>query len=291
MKIDQLIYFVETARQEHIGKAARILAISPSAISHSIAALEGELGYELFEKKGKNIVLTDEGRRLKDLSQDLISQFQNLRENLLNTTSEKAHFRMAGSHMLSHLYLTRAWASLTDTYKQTTVDLLSLRSADVIKGVLSREFDLGLCFSPQGNAELESKTIYEGELLIAVRKNHPVLRLPVGERLRALSAYPAVLPKAFQGVDVCITHPMFDQHKVSVLPQTLFDNYDVSLEMIKATDYWGLVPDLFVSPGMVALKPAKGWRAPFSISLIYLKKRFVPNFFADLREALLKLFK
>ena len=40
MKIDQLRYFFETARQGHIGRAANIVAISPSAISHSIAALE-----------------------------------------------------------------------------------------------------------------------------------------------------------------------------------------------------------------------------------------------------------
>jgi LysR family transcriptional activator of glutamate synthase operon len=58
MKIDQLIYFAETAKEEHIGRAAKILGISPSAISHSIASLEGELQLKLFQKKGKNIFLT-----------------------------------------------------------------------------------------------------------------------------------------------------------------------------------------------------------------------------------------
>ena len=32
MKIDQLTYFLETAKQEHLGKAARILRLSPSAM-------------------------------------------------------------------------------------------------------------------------------------------------------------------------------------------------------------------------------------------------------------------
>ena len=74
MKLDQLTYFLEAARQEHIGKAARILAISPSAISHSIAALEEELGAPLFERKGKYIFLTNRGRRLMERAAELLSR-------------------------------------------------------------------------------------------------------------------------------------------------------------------------------------------------------------------------
>ena len=51
MKLDQLTYFLEAARHEHIGKAAKAVAISPSAISHSISALEKELGRPLFKKR------------------------------------------------------------------------------------------------------------------------------------------------------------------------------------------------------------------------------------------------
>ncbi len=55
MTLDQLQYFVEAARRQHIGQAARFLNISPSAISHSIAALEEEFGQSLFEKQGRQI--------------------------------------------------------------------------------------------------------------------------------------------------------------------------------------------------------------------------------------------
>ena len=64
MKLEQLRYFAEVARTEHVGKAAKALHISPSCISHSISALEKELGRELFDRLGKNIVLTEWGKRL-----------------------------------------------------------------------------------------------------------------------------------------------------------------------------------------------------------------------------------
>ena len=56
MNFDQLRYFVETARFEHIGKAAKSVAISPSAISHAIANLEDELGLDPFGT-GDNVTM------------------------------------------------------------------------------------------------------------------------------------------------------------------------------------------------------------------------------------------
>lgn len=287
MKIDQLIYFTETARLEHIGRASKVLGISTSAISHSIASLEGELGYDLFEKKGKNIVLTDQGRNLLNQSQELIGQFQNLKQKLLGANTERMHFRIAASHHLAHQVVTSAWAKLKASYPQVTLEIMTYRSSEVVRAVLDREIDFGICFSPQPHPELESKEIYQGELILTVRKSHPVLKLKGVNRLKALNAYSAVLPKAYQGIDLCIGHPMFD--KFGILPQanTLTDSYDISLELIRQSDYWGLTPDLLIrkNKSFDMIKPS-GWKAPFTISGIYLKKRFVPQFFYDLEEQL-----
>lgn len=294
MKIDQLIYFTETARLEHIGKASKVLGISTSAISHSISSLEGELGYDLFEKKGKNIVLTDQGRNLLEQSQDLINQFQNLKQNLIGASAEKMHFRVAASHHISHRFVTAAWSKLNSTYPQVTLEILTYRSADVVKAVLNREIDFGICFSPQENPDLECKQIYGGELLITVKKNHPILKLKESDRIKALNSYTAVLPKAFQGIDLCISHPMFEKFEITPKANTLTDSYDISLELIKNSDYWGFTPDILIkkktASNFSSIKPMKGWNAPFNVSVIYLKKRFIPKFFNDLENQIRKEF-
>lgn len=289
MKIDQLIYFTETARLEHIGKASKVLGISTSAISHSIASLEGELGYDLFEKKGKNIVLTDQGKNLLKQSQDLINQFQNLKQNLLGANTEKMHFRIAASHHLAHSFVTTAWSKLAPRYPQVTLEIMTYRSAEVVNAVLKREIDFGICFSPQANPELDTKEVYRGELLITVRKNHPILKLK-GNRLRALNDHSAILPKAFQGIDLCISHPMFEKYEIIPNAHTLTDSYDISLDLIKKTDHWGFTPDILIhnKKDYAFIKPSAGWNAPFNISIIYLKKRFVPKFFHDLENELKK---
>lgn len=62
MDLLQLQYFQITAQYEHITQAANILHISQPALSKTIKKLEEELGTELFDRRGKSIVLSENGR-------------------------------------------------------------------------------------------------------------------------------------------------------------------------------------------------------------------------------------
>lgn len=62
MNLYHLRYFVTLAHLEHYTKAAEILAITQPSLSHAIASLEKELGVKLFEKEGRNVVLTKCGQ-------------------------------------------------------------------------------------------------------------------------------------------------------------------------------------------------------------------------------------
>ena len=50
------------AQLEHYGRAAKALYITQSALSNSMRRLEQELGVELFEHVGRNVVLTPQGK-------------------------------------------------------------------------------------------------------------------------------------------------------------------------------------------------------------------------------------
>lgn len=58
--------FVLTARQLSISQAAAEVGVTPSAVSHQIKKLEGELGVALFKRSHNFLVLTDAGRRFYD---------------------------------------------------------------------------------------------------------------------------------------------------------------------------------------------------------------------------------
>ena len=63
MEIRQLITFIQAARMESFSKAAENLGYSQSAVTVQIRLLEQEMNTRLFDRMGKQVMLTPQGRR------------------------------------------------------------------------------------------------------------------------------------------------------------------------------------------------------------------------------------
>jgi LysR family nitrogen assimilation transcriptional regulator len=81
----QLKYFVEIARTGSLTQAAASLHIAQPALSHQLAAMEGELGVALLQRHARGVRLTGEGQRLFDRSVAILRQMDRLREDVLGT--------------------------------------------------------------------------------------------------------------------------------------------------------------------------------------------------------------
>src|SRR5262249_44916240 len=125
-------------------------------------------------------------------------------------------------------------------------ELFTLRSAEVVSGVLQHEFDLGVCFNPQANVRMNSRVLRRGQLRVAVRRGHALLKRPARQQLSALSDFPAVLPKSFQGIDVCERHPVFDRFGIEPRVDCLIDSYELALAKVACSTAWALVPDWLI---------------------------------------------
>lgn len=62
MNINQIKYFLDVAETGSINRSALNLYISPQGLSRAIAQLEKGLGFALFERSNRGMVLTEEGR-------------------------------------------------------------------------------------------------------------------------------------------------------------------------------------------------------------------------------------
>ncbi len=272
MKLDQLTYFLEAAKHEHLGKAAKALAISAGAISHSIAALEEEFGRSLFEKKGKRIHLTEHGKLLVEKAKHLLSEAATLQEELASDQLElRGHFRLAATHMLCSRYLVPAWVKMQNQNSRLTGEIFTLRSSQVAKGIIEGEYDFGICFNPQSHIDLTTSVLKSGQLVIALRRDHPIWKKKSGV-LTALSDYPATHPKSFSGIDVCEKHPVFEKFGIKVNPDCLIDSYQVAIDKAATSNSWTFVPDWFVAEERKRLKAVplpQGWDAPYQVDAVW----------------------
>ncbi len=73
MEIRVLRYFLETAREENMTRAAERLYISQPTMSKQLKELENELGVKLFKRSNYTIKLTEAGMLLRERAEDILS--------------------------------------------------------------------------------------------------------------------------------------------------------------------------------------------------------------------------
>ncbi|MPT40297.1 MAG: LysR family transcriptional regulator [Achromobacter sp.] len=74
--------FVRAAEAGNFTRAARVLRITPSAVSKSVARLEGELGVQLFHRSPRQITLTGDGEAFFDICRQGMTAIEDARSRL-----------------------------------------------------------------------------------------------------------------------------------------------------------------------------------------------------------------
>ena len=78
LNFQHLRYFWVTAREGNLTRASKLLHLSPSTVSAQIRALEERLGYPLFERRGRRLVLTERGEMVRQYADDIFALGQEM---------------------------------------------------------------------------------------------------------------------------------------------------------------------------------------------------------------------
>ena len=73
MELRVLKYFLMTAREENITKAASLLHLTQPTLSRQLIQLEDELGVKLFHRSRHRIILTEDGMLLRRRAEEIIT--------------------------------------------------------------------------------------------------------------------------------------------------------------------------------------------------------------------------
>lgn len=101
LNLHHLRLFRAVARDGTLTGAARGLNISQSAVSTQIKALEGSLGHDLFERQGRNLVLTEAGKIALHHAEEIFRAAEDLIATLQTTGDKRAVLRIGALATLS----------------------------------------------------------------------------------------------------------------------------------------------------------------------------------------------
>ncbi|MGH6891153.1 MAG: LysR substrate-binding domain-containing protein, partial [Dongiaceae bacterium] len=169
-------YFEAAARLQSFTKAAQELNVTHSAISHQIKALEEWLGQPLFERKTRQVRLTEAGKRF-------VGPVKSAFEQLADAAAEITRFGKDRPLTVTALpSLAAKWLvpRLSDFQRQHPEIQVRLSATGEVEPVGSRDIDLGVRFGRGRWDGLESELLAENEIFPVcspslIRSNQPIL--------------------------------------------------------------------------------------------------------------------
>lgn len=180
MNLYQLQYFVKLAHLQHYTKAAKELSITQPSLSHAMNTLEQELGVKLFQKEGRNVVLTQYGKQyLKDI-EDILNHLSQSTRQMQRIGQGHGCIRLSFLRSIGVHYIPQILRAFQKAYpdKDITFELNndSGLSKDLIDGLKQQKYDIVFCSLPHEDETLIYEPIIKQELFVAVEKNHPLAK-------------------------------------------------------------------------------------------------------------------
>ena len=176
MNYNYLLYFSVLAQTEHYTTAAARLGISQPALSSAIHNLENALGgVKLFEKVGRNIRLTDEGRFYQENVDEAIQQLHRASMTLRDSkTQAPVVIRMGIVSGTVDGFLAREIVKYARANNRIRFHLTESSSENLMDLVRQEKLDMAIIDSTDRDRSLHFRKLFEREYFVALPSTHPL---------------------------------------------------------------------------------------------------------------------
>ncbi|UIP06768.1 LysR family transcriptional regulator [Erythrobacter sp. SDW2] len=193
LNFHHLRYFHTVAHEGNLTRAAQRLNVSQSAVSTQIRQLEDRLGHALFERRGRVLVLTEEGRVTLDYADSIFATGQELLATLSHGTHHRRGLRVGSLATLSRNF---QLAFLRPLLGRADVEIIvrSGSAGELYSALAALQLDVVLTNQPPPHDALtvfRTRRLDEQPIsLIGV----PALCPPHGSLVERLQEAPLILP-------------------------------------------------------------------------------------------------
>ncbi len=179
MNLNQLYYFKKLAEIQNFTKTAKALYITQPSLSYSIERLEKELNTPLFERKGRNVVLTKYGKIFLEYVNRGLSEIERGIQLVQNYGSPShGHIDLAFIYNLGHQFLPKLVASFSsvEENKNITFNFVQGTTKEVLKMLKDGKCDIAFSSYLGSEKDLVFKSITAEELVLITAKDHPLAK-------------------------------------------------------------------------------------------------------------------
>lgn len=266
MNLYHIRYFVTLAHLEHYTRAAAQLNITQPNLSYAIHALETELGVTLFEKEGRNVILTKCGRDFLEDAEKSLSILDGSIHRMQLIGRGEGQIELGFLRTLGIEYIPQTLAAFLATPDGAKVHFRFHDgiTADLIAKLKNRDCDVVFCSYAEHEPELEFIPVAAQDLLLIVPEGHPLAGKDSAD-LEETLPYPQIFFNRRSGLRSIIDH-LFE--KINAVPQIAMEiTEDQAVAGFVAAGFGiALVPDMALLNQLPVQKIAisnPGWERRF----------------------------
>jgi len=191
-----------------LARAAELMNMTQSALSHQVKGLEEQTGVELFVRRTKPLKLSAAGQRLLRLADKVLPEIEKAQEEFRGLRSGKSG-RM---HIAIECHACFEWLfpvleSFRHNWPDVDVDIKAGLAFDALPALQKEEVDLVISSDPEDIPGVTFVPLFNYSPVFVASAKHP------------LAAKPFVEPEDFRG-ETLITYPV-DRTKLDIFSQLL----------------------------------------------------------------------
>ena len=171
MNLRQLEVFQAVMQTGNMSAAARLVCITPSAVSKTIGHTELQLGYKLFTRTKGTLAPTPEAMVLYGESAAIHSRLEELRKIAVNLRQvDRGQVRLAAIPSISHEFLPVLLEQHALRYPGVDIEVRTLHQDQMVQALQTRAVDFALGYYEHPHPQVTSRMLMSGPLYVVVTR-------------------------------------------------------------------------------------------------------------------------
>lgn len=244
MNIENIEAFVYVIHCGSFNKAAEALYLSQPSVTARIKSLEQELDCKLFDRQGKQVQITEDGKRFLPYAQQLLLIYQKGKLHINQKKSLPNELRIGCTVSVSNYMIPDLLPRLKARFPETHYKIVTGTTDEIMGKVLAKETDIGFVRNVN-HPSLQSVKFYEDPIRLYVYEGHPFLEKE-NLTIEMVAGQPLVFFEC-GSLDWLRIHRIFESHELPPNIQVHTDNSEMAKKLVIRKAGIAFLPELCAS--------------------------------------------
>lgn len=181
MTLVQLKYFVKVAQNGHLTQTAKELLIAQPSLTQAIRKLEEEMGFSLFEKKGRVLLLTKEGKEFLPYATEVVESTKKAERSMERIYQQyTGNIRFAYTRPMPPNYIPNLIREFFEEHKDQNINIetYAVSTTLILNDLKEDKIDFGFCSKVESMDEnIRMIPLIKYPIQLVVNENDPLCDL------------------------------------------------------------------------------------------------------------------